>query len=112
MELRYRRTMRMPINYLPGFVTGTNGMAAPPDSYNPFWQNNYLLRNTGLYGNVQAPIGLEKYRQPVYNGNSGTNWSNIKSGAMSNASIYYLLDLNLVKIFLTRSITINQLVIY
>jgi len=54
--------MRMPINYLPGFVTGTNGMAAPPDSYNPFWQNNYLLRNTGLYGNVQAPIGLEKYR--------------------------------------------------
>ena len=86
MELKYRRTMRMPINYLPGFVTGTNGMAAPPDGYNPFWQNNYLLRNTGLYGNVQAPIGLEKYRQPVYNGNSGTNWSNIKSGAMSNAS--------------------------
>lgn len=86
MELRYRRTMRMPINYLPGFVTGTNGMAAQPDGYNPFWQNNYLLRNTGLYGNVQAPIGLEKYRQPVYNGNSGTNWSNIKSGAMSNAS--------------------------
>ena len=71
MELKYRRTMRMPINYLPGFVTGTNGMAAPPDGYNPFWQNNYLLRNTGLYGNVQAPIGLEKYRQPVYNGNSG-----------------------------------------
>jgi len=35
--------MRMPINYLPGFVTGTNG-------------------------------------------NSGINWSNIKSNAMSDAS--------------------------
>lgn len=85
MELKYRRTMRMPINYLPGFVTGTNGMAAQPDGYNPFWQNNYLLRNTGLYGNVQAPIGLEKYRQPIPN-NGNSNWSNIKTNAMSNAS--------------------------
>lgn len=86
MELKYRRTMRMPINYLPGFVTGTNGMAPPPSDYVNLLENGQLARRLGLYGNVQAPTGLEKYRQPVYNGNSGTNWSNIKSSAMSNAS--------------------------
>lgn len=86
MELRYRRTMRMPINYLPGFVTGTDGMAPPPSDYVNLLENGQLARRLGLYGNVQAPTGLEKYRQPIYNSNSRTNWSNIKSGAMSNAS--------------------------
>ena len=86
MELKYRRTTRMPINYLPGFVTGTDGMAPPPSDYVNLLENGQLARRLRLYGDVQAPIGLEKYRQPVYNGNSGTNWSNIKSGAMSNAS--------------------------
>ena len=86
MELKYRRTMRMPINYLPGFVTGTDGMAPPPSDYVNLLENGQLARRLGLYGNVQAPTGLEKYRQPIYNSNSGTNWSNIKSGAMSSAS--------------------------
>lgn len=85
MELRYRRQMRMPINYLPGFVTGTNGMALPPSGYNPFWQNDQWLRNTSLYGNIQMPTGLEKYRQPIPN-NGNSNWNNIKTNAMSNAS--------------------------
>lgn len=86
MELKYRRTMRMPINYLPGFVTGTDGMAPPPSDYVNLLENGQLARRLGLYGNVQASTGLEKYRQPIYNSNSGTNWSNIKNGAMSNAS--------------------------
>ena len=86
MELKYRRTMRMPINYLPGFVTGTDGMAPPPSDYVNLLENGQLARRLGLYGNVQAPTGLEKYRQPIYNSNSVTNWSNIKSSAMSSAS--------------------------
>lgn len=86
MELKYRRTMRMPINYLPGFVTGTDGMAPQPSDYVNLLENGQLARRLGLYGNVQTPTGLEKYRQPIYNSNSGTSWNNIKSGAMSSAS--------------------------
>nr|DAX50577.1 MAG TPA: hypothetical protein [Caudoviricetes sp.] len=36
MELKNKR-LKYNYKYLPGFVTGTNGMAAPPNSYTPFW---------------------------------------------------------------------------
>ena len=48
MELKYRRTMRMLINYLPGFVTGTDGMAPPPSDYVNLLENGQLARRFGL----------------------------------------------------------------
>ena len=70
MELKNKR-LKYNYKYLPGFVTGTNGMAAPPNSYTPFWQNNNLTNQVGIPGSVQAPTGLYKYRQPIRNQSSG-----------------------------------------
>lgn len=69
MELRNMR--RINYRYLPGFITGTNGMAAPPNGYTPFWQNNNLTNQVGIPGSIQAPTGLYKYRQPIRNQSSG-----------------------------------------
>lgn len=69
MELRNMR--RINYRYLPGFVTGTNGMAAPPNGYTPFWQNNNLINQVGIPESIQAPTGLYKYRQPIRNQSSG-----------------------------------------
>ena len=63
MELRNMR--RINYRYLPGFVTGTNGMTAPPNGYTPFWQNNNLTNRVGIPGSIQVPTGLERYKQPV-----------------------------------------------
>ena len=70
MELKNKR-LKYNYKYLPGFVTGTNGMAAPPNSYTPFWQNNNLTNQVGIPGSIQAPTGLYKYRQPIRNQSSG-----------------------------------------
>lgn len=65
MELRNKR---MKYKYLPGFATGTNGMALPPSGYTPFWQNSNLANQVGIPGNIQRPTGLENYRVPVNQG--------------------------------------------
>lgn len=70
MELKNKR-LKYNYKYLPGFVTGTNGMAAPPNGYTPFWQNNNLTNQVGIPGSIQAPTGLYKYRQPIRNQSSG-----------------------------------------
>jgi hypothetical protein len=56
MELRNKR---INYKYLPGFVTGTNGMALPPGDYTPFWQNSNLANQVGIPGSIQRPTGLE-----------------------------------------------------
>ena len=70
MELKNKR-LKYNYKYLPGFVTGTNGMAAPPNGYTPFWQNNNLTNQVGIPGSIQTPTGLYKYRQPIRNQSSG-----------------------------------------
>lgn len=65
MELRNKR---MKYKYLPGFATGTNGMALPPSGYTPFWQNSNLANQVGIPGSIQRPTGLENYRVPVNQG--------------------------------------------
>lgn len=65
MELRNKR---MKYKYLPGFATGTNGMALPPSGYTPFWQNSNLANQVGIPGNIQRPTVLENYRVPVNQG--------------------------------------------
>lgn len=65
MELRNKR---MKYKYLPGFATGTNGIALPPSGYTPFWQNSNLANQVGIPGNIQRPTGLENYRVPVNKG--------------------------------------------
>lgn len=64
MELRNKR---INYKYLPGFVTGTNGMALSPGDYTPFWQNSNLANQVGIPGSIRIPTGLENYRQPVIN---------------------------------------------
>jgi hypothetical protein len=59
MELRNKR---INYRYLPGFATGTNGMALPPGGYTPFWQNSNLANQVGIPGSVRIPTGLERYR--------------------------------------------------
>lgn len=68
MELRNKR---MKYKYLPGFATGTNGMALPPGDYTPFWQNSNLANQVGIPGSVRIPTGLERYRQPISNPGPG-----------------------------------------
>lgn len=70
MELKNKR-LKYNYKYLPGFVTGTNGMAVPPNGYTPFWQNNNLTNQVGIPGSIQATTGLYKYRQPIRNQSSG-----------------------------------------
>ena len=65
MELRNKR---MKYKYLPGFATGTNGIALPPSGYTPFWQNSNLANQVGIPGSIQRPTGLENYRVPVNQG--------------------------------------------
>ena len=65
MELRNKR---MKYKYLPGFATGTNGMALPPSGYTPFWQNSNLANQVGIPGSIQRQTGLENYRVPVNQG--------------------------------------------
>lgn len=79
MELRNKR---MNYKYLPGFVTGTNGMALPPGDYTPFWQNSNLANQVGIPGRVRIPTGLENYRQPV--SNQGPSFGSRLAGNAAN----------------------------
>lgn len=65
MELRNKR---IKYKYLPGFATGTNGMALLQSGYTPFWQNSNLANQVGIPGSIQRPTGLENYRVPVNQG--------------------------------------------
>ena len=78
MELRNKR---INYKYLPGFVTGTNGMALPPGDYTPFWQNSNLANQVGIPGSIRIPTGLENYRQPV---NQGLSFGSRLAGNASN----------------------------
>lgn len=79
MELRNKR---INYKYLPGFVTGTNGMALPPGDYTPFWQNSNLANQVGIPGSIRIPTGLERYRQPV--SNQGPSFGSRLAGNASN----------------------------
>ena len=90
MELRNKR---MKYKYLPGFATGTNGMALPPSGYTPFWQNSNLANQVGIPGSIQRPTGLENYRVPVNQGQgfgsrlAGNASSILSSGIAFGSSI-------------------------
>lgn len=85
MELKNKR-LKYNYKYLPGFVTGINGMAAPPNDYTPFWQNNNLTNQVGIPGSIQAPTGLYKYRQPIRNQSSGISIGGVAGVASSAIS--------------------------
>lgn len=90
MELRNKR---MKYKYLPGFATGTNGIALPPSGYTPFWQNSNLVNQVGIPGNIQRPTGLENYRAPVNQGQgfgsrlAGNASSILSSGVAFGSSV-------------------------
>ena len=85
MELRNKR---INYKYLPGFITGTNGMAPPPGDYTPFWQNSNLAYQVGIPGSIKRPTGLENYRMPIsqspsFGSRLAGNASNILSAGLA-----------------------------
>ena len=86
MELRNKR---LKYNYLPGFLNGLDGMAQPPSSYTPFWQNSYLSNQIGIPGSIRHPGNvnvIQRYPRVNIEGKLASNASGIISSGVAFGS--------------------------
>ncbi len=86
MELRNKR---LKYNYLPGFLNGLDGMAQPPSSYTPFWQNSYLSNQIGIPGSIRYSGNvnvIQRYPRVNIDGKLASNASGIISSGVAFGS--------------------------
>lgn len=81
MELNYKRRMRMPIQYLPGFRYGTSYLPMYASSYNMYGDTNDYFNIHGQY----KPLNQSNFNFKGVAGKLGGNASNIMSSGMSFA---------------------------
>lgn len=80
---------RLKYNYLPGFLNGLDGMAQPPSSYTPFWQNSYLSNQIGIPGSIRYPGNvnvIQRYPRVNIDGKLASNASGIISSGVAFGS--------------------------